>query len=192
MPRIFPTQITRMLLLLVALMVGGTLGYMQIEGWQLRSARFALGMMQPTQAKWAAFPRSGKNTRRTSMTMLMQAVKANDAARVQSLLEQGADVNELDANEDAPLVMAAYEGYTDIVRLLLAAGADVTAVDPGMKATALHAAAYAGRTDAARLLIAYGIDLNKQGPYNGYTALHDAIWQNHVEPPKSSSTLGQI
>ena len=118
------------------------------------------------------------------MTTLMQAVKANNVALVKNLIEQGADVNELDANEDAPLVMAAYEGYTEIVRLLLAAGADVAAVDPGMKATALHAAAYAGRTDAARLLIAYGIDLNKQGPYNGYTALHDAIWQNHVETAK--------
>ena len=40
MPRIFPTQITRMLLLLVALVVGGTLGYMLIEGWQLRDALF--------------------------------------------------------------------------------------------------------------------------------------------------------
>jgi ankyrin repeat protein len=54
-------------------------------------------------------------------------------------------------------------------------------VDPGMKATALHAAAYAGRTEAARLLIQYHIDINKQGPYNGYTALHDAIWQNNIE-----------
>jgi ankyrin repeat protein len=65
--------------------------------------------------------------------------------------------------------------------LLLEAGADVTAVDPGMRATALHAAAYAGRTEPARLLIAHGIDVNAQGPYNGYTALHDAIWQNNVE-----------
>ena len=118
------------------------------------------------------------------MTTLMQAVKTNNVALVKKMIEQGAEVNELDANDDAPLVMAAYEGYTDIVQLLLAAGADVAAVDPGMKATALHAAAYAGRTDAARLLITYGIDLNKQGPYNGYTALHDAIWQNHVATAK--------
>lgn len=67
--------------------------------------------------------------------------------------------------DDAPLVMAA----------------DVTAVDPGMQATALHAAAYAGRTDAAALLIQYGIDINKQGPKNGFTALHDAIWENNLD-----------
>ncbi len=77
--------------------------------------------------------------------------------------------------------MAAYLGHAEIVRLLLEAGADVTAVDPGMKATALHAAAYAGRTEAAKLLIQYGVEIDKQGPSNGYTALHDAIWQNHIE-----------
>lgn len=115
------------------------------------------------------------------MTALMKAVQKNDLAGVKALIAQGADVNELDTNGDAPLVMAAYKGHTEIVRALLDAGADVAAVDPGMKATALHAASYAGRTDAAALLIAYGIDINRQGPRNGYTALHDAIWQNNVE-----------
>jgi ankyrin repeat protein len=115
------------------------------------------------------------------MTALMKAVQSNDAAAVKKLIAQGANVNELDANQDAPLVMAAYQGRTEIVKLLLEAGADVAAVDPGMKATALHAAAYAGRTEAARLLVEYHIDIDKQGPYNGYTALHDAIWQNNIE-----------
>jgi ankyrin repeat protein len=115
------------------------------------------------------------------MTTLMKAVKANDSARVDQLIQQGVDVNQPDESRDVPLIMAAYLGHTEIVAALLAAGADVSAVDPGMKATALHAAAYAGRTDAARLLITHGIDIDKQGPYNGYTALHDAIWQNNVE-----------
>jgi ankyrin repeat protein len=116
-----------------------------------------------------------------TMTALMKAVQKNDAARVKTLIAEGANVDELDPNGDAPLVMAAYLGHADIVQMLLEAGADLTAVDPGMKATALHAAAYAGRTEAARLLIRYGIDIDKQGPKNGYTALHDAIWQNNVE-----------
>jgi ankyrin repeat protein len=111
----------------------------------------------------------------------MKAVQRNDVRGVQRLIADGVDVDELDAGGDAPLVMASYLGHTDIVRLLLEAGADVAAVDPGMKATALHAAAYAGRTEAARLLVAHGIDINRQGPKNGYTALHDAIWQGHVD-----------
>jgi uncharacterized protein len=115
------------------------------------------------------------------MTALMNAINKNSVSTVQQLIQNGVNVDELDSNGDAPLVIAAYKGYNEIVKLLLEAGADVRAVDPGMKATALHAAAYAGRTEAARLLIQYNIDINKQGPYNGYTALHDAIWQNNVE-----------
>jgi ankyrin repeat protein len=111
----------------------------------------------------------------------MQAVKANNAAQVRQLIASGVDVNAADAGGDIPLIMAAYLGHTEITRLLLEAGADVAAVDPGMKATALHAAAYAGRTEPARLLIQHGIAIDAQGPYNGYTALHDAIWQNNVE-----------
>lgn len=115
------------------------------------------------------------------MTALMNAVQKNDLATVKRLIEQGVNVSEPDANGDSPLIIAAYKGYTEIVRALLEAGADVGALDPGMKAAALHAAAYAGRAEAARLLIEYNIDIDKQGPYNGYTALHDAIWQNNID-----------
>jgi ankyrin repeat protein len=115
------------------------------------------------------------------MTALMNAVNRSDAAAVNKLIAQGVNVSEADSKGDSPLIMAAYQGDTEIVRLLLEAGADVGALDPGMKATALHAASYAGHAAPARLLIQYGIDIDKQGPYNGYTALHDAIWQNHVE-----------
>lgn len=124
------------------------------------------------------------------MTTLMKAVKANEIDRVRQLIQQGVDVDQPDGSQDVPLIMAAYLGHTEIVAVLLAAGADVTAVDPGMKATALHAAAYAGRTDAARLLIEHGIDVDKQGPYNGYTALHDAIWQNNVETAREIVEAG--
>jgi ankyrin repeat protein len=118
------------------------------------------------------------------MTALMKAVKHNDVAAVRQLIAHGTNVNEPDSGEDVPLIMAAYLGHTEVVGLLLAAGADVAAVDPSMKATALHAAAYAGRTEAAKLLIQYKIDIDKQGPFNGYTALHDAVWQNNIETAK--------
>ncbi len=115
------------------------------------------------------------------MTELMEAVKNNDVTQLQTLINSGSDVNHLEANGDHPLVMAAYLGHAEVIDLLLRAGADVGALDPTMKATALHAAAYAGRTEAARRLIEAGIEIDRQGPYNGYTALHDAIWQNNVE-----------
>ena len=115
------------------------------------------------------------------MTQLMKAVKSGDLPLVTNLIRQGVDVNQADTNGDSPMIMAAYEGHDEILKVLLEAGADVSALDPGMKATALHAAAYAGRTGAARLLIAHKVEINRQGPYNGYTALHDAIWQGHLD-----------
>jgi ankyrin repeat protein len=124
------------------------------------------------------------------MTALMNAVKNNDVALVRELIQQGVNVNELDANKDASLIIAAYKGYTEIVKLLLEAGADVSVVDPGMQATALHAAAYAGHAQAAKLLIEHNIDIDKQGPYNGYTALHDAVWQNNIETARALIEAG--
>jgi ankyrin repeat protein len=118
------------------------------------------------------------------MTTLLKAIHQQDVKKVAQLIEQGVDVNELDSGGDAPIVMAAYKGDPDIVLLLLQAGADLTAVDPGMKATALHAASYAGRTEAAKLLIQFGVAIDKQGPFNGYTALHDAIWQGNLQTAK--------
>jgi len=67
------------------------------------------------------------------MTALMNAVQKNDLATVKRLIEQGVNVSEPDANGDSPLIIAAYKGYTEIVRALLEAGADVGALDPGMK-----------------------------------------------------------
>ena len=115
------------------------------------------------------------------MTALMQAVKANRLDTVAHLLASGAPVNEADSGGDWPVIMAAYLGHTAVLEALLNAGADLSVLDPGMKATALHAAAYAGRSEAAQLLIAHGIAINQQGPYNGYTALHDAVWQNNLK-----------
>ena len=85
------------------------------------------------------------------MTALMQAVKANQVDTVAQLLASGANVNQADGGGDWPVIMAAYLGHTAVLELLLQAGADLGVLDPGMKATALHAAAYAGRTEAARL-----------------------------------------
>jgi ankyrin repeat protein len=111
----------------------------------------------------------------------MRAVKADDLGAVRTCLADGADVNQADASGDWPVIFAAYLGHTRILQALIDAGADLTVVDPGMKATALHAAAYAGHAEACRMLIDHGISLNQQGPSNGYTALHDAVWQANLE-----------
>ena len=116
------------------------------------------------------------------MSKLMSAVDDNDKATVEQLLKDGYSVNEADEkSKNWPVIIAAFKGSTTILELLLSANADLTVLDPGMHATALHAAAYAGRSKEAEMLIKHGISIDQKGPFNGYTALHDAVSQGHID-----------
>lgn len=119
---------------------------------------------------------------------LMAATVAGDAERVKALLAKGAAVDErspvVGGFNDAhtPLLVAAREGHTEIVRLLIAAGADVNAVEPTFGAVSLHKATYNGHAEIVRLLAACpGVHLDHRGPSNGYTPIHDALWHGYGE-----------
>lgn len=114
---------------------------------------------------------------------LMAAVIDGDLEKVDCLLKEGAEVDErypvLDGFNDrhTPLLVAAREGHTEIVRLLLKHGADVNAVEDTFGAVPLHKSTYNGHEEPTRLLASQpGIDLDFQGASNGYTPLHDALW----------------
>jgi ankyrin repeat protein len=122
---------------------------------------------------------------------LMQAVLSNDLAKVKSLIAEGVDVDELsprvgEGNDgQTPLLVACFNGYTQIVRELLDAGANPRIVDYIMKATPAHKAAFSGHPEAVKLLLEQGlVEIDAQGSYNGYTALHDAVWHGHIETVK--------
>lgn len=119
---------------------------------------------------------------------LMAATVAGDTATATRLVADGAKVDErapiVNGFNDAhtPLLVAARDGHTDIVRMLLDAGADVNAVEPTFGAVPLHKAVYNGHAESTRMLAARpGVDLDLQGATNGYTPLHDAIWHGFAE-----------
>ena len=119
---------------------------------------------------------------------LMTAIQAGDVATVRALIAQGVDVNEkspvvANGNDgQTPLLVACFLGHTEIVKLLLAAGANPRINDYLLKATPIHKAAYAGRPEALLALRSNaGGEINAQGPYNGYTAMHDAVWHGHPD-----------
>ncbi|MGC0313077.1 ankyrin repeat domain-containing protein [Kitasatospora acidiphila] len=119
---------------------------------------------------------------------LMAAVTADDAAKVAELLTAGARTDEvfprLNGFNDGhqPLHVAARDGHTGIVRQLLAAGADVNAVEPCFGAVPLHKAVYNGHAEITTLLVnADGINLDFQGATNGYSPLHDALWHGYED-----------
>ena len=80
-----------------------------------------------------------------------------DVARV--LIENGADVNEIEYEERTAMHFAAHVGDLNMAKLLIQNGADVNAVTRD-KWTALHYAAHKGHVDVVKLLIQNGADVN--------------------------------
>ncbi len=122
---------------------------------------------------------------------LMQAILQNDLVEVKRLIAAGADVNEkspvvASGNDgQTPLLVACFNGFTEIVRELLNAGANPRIVDYLLKATPGHKAAFSGHPGPLKLLLEHGqLEVNAQGAYNGYTALHDTIWHGQLEAAK--------
>lgn len=83
----------------------------------------------------------------------MKAVRSQDVAKTEKLLEEGADVNA--GGDLKPLHFAAEHGPTDIVILLLAHGANPNSRTK-YKVTPLHYAAQGGNIVIAKLLIKFG------------------------------------
>ena len=83
-------------------------------------------------------------------TIVEESSKGN-LEGVRALLDNGADINTLDASHDTALTWAAYSGHTEIVRLLIERGADITIPNSG-GATPLQLAKGYNRAEAAKLL----------------------------------------
>jgi ankyrin repeat protein len=81
------------------------------------------------------------------------------------------------------IILAAYKGDVDMVRVLLAAKPDPDVRDD-FGATALHEAIFSCNLEIIRLLLDYGFDVNAVVPLNGYTPLHYAVWLNRPEAVK--------
>lgn len=75
------------------------------------------------------------------------------------------DVDCVNSSALTALVLAAKEGYTDCVKLLLEAGAKVDGVGQGNNSlTPIWMATYAGNVECVRLLIQAGANLNTKYP----------------------------
>jgi ankyrin repeat protein len=111
---------------------------------------------------------------------LLAAIDDNDLPAADGLIRSGADVNRRGPLPRTALMVAAGRGSTQMVGKLLAAGADVHAVDSTMGASALHFAAQAGVVDIAQLLLDAGAFINLQSATVGLTPLITAIWAKQV------------
>ncbi|MFE6645795.1 ankyrin repeat domain-containing protein [Nocardioides sp. NPDC057772] len=104
---------------------------------------------------------------------LIKAAWDNDVARARQLIEDGADVNHQDDTQQSAYLIAASEGYVDLLDLTLRNGADINAKD-SYDGTALIRAAERGHADIVGRLVQAGIDLDHVNEL-GWTALHEAV-----------------
>lgn len=95
---------------------------------------------------------------------LFEAVKENNLVRVQALIDAGTDVNAYDNQYASPLYYAISESHTEIVRLLLGAGADphrgIIPEGPGFSwgSDALSLALSIGSSELVDVLLKSGAD----------------------------------
>ena len=95
--------------------------------------------------------KSGRSKTAHGAAALFTAILKGRIAVVQSLLNQGVNVNVRTVSGKTPLMAAAYKGYSDIVQMLLDNGADVKSTD-GRGDTAEKIAERGGYTRIVELL----------------------------------------
>lgn len=94
-----------------------------------------------------------QNSKQELNDQFWEAVRKGDLAAVTALLDKGADVNARFRYGATALFKAAERGHTEIVKLLLARGADVTVKDTFYGATAMTWALDSGHVETVRALL---------------------------------------
>lgn len=112
-------------------------------------------------------------------TRLSRAAESGDKEIVQMLLATGeVDINGRDGeHKETPLIWAAKNGHTAIVKLLLDAGADVNVKEQELGETALTLAIENGHETIVQALLDRGADVH-QRDFSGHTPLFTTTWQN--------------
>ena len=94
------------------------------------------------------------------------------------IVERSQNVNARGFNEETPLSVASRRGYSEVARVLLEQGADMTILDGG-NWSPLEWSSEEGHVEVLRVLLDNHADVNSSDRYN-WTALHLASRSGHV------------
>ncbi|MEV5965774.1 ankyrin repeat domain-containing protein [Kribbella sp. NPDC051952] len=104
---------------------------------------------------------------------LIAAAWKNDVAEAGRLITAGADVNAVDDTVQSAFLIAASEGYVELLDLTLQHGADIRSLD-SYRGTALIRAAERGHAAVVGRLLQAGVTVDHVNRL-GWTALHEAV-----------------
>ena len=110
---------------------------------------------------------------------LLSVAWDQDAAQVQDLLLQGADVNAVDKDGKTPVMWAATAGSPEVMAVLLTFNGNVNAKANDLS-TALHIAALGGHSEIVQMLLEKDALVHALDE-DGVTPLMDAAKGGHVE-----------
>ncbi len=111
---------------------------------------------------------------------LRRACGKGDMKTIKFILNKPIDINNKSLDRGfTPLIIAAYNGYTEAVQYLLDHGAKVDNVDDSGSTALLYASLY-GKTEVVKLLLNKGVNVNIR-VYNEYTPLYYAEIKNYTE-----------
>lgn len=111
-------------------------------------------------------------------TTFTTQLEASNVARAREWLAAGLDPDFLGARIGSGLMIGAWEGNFELMRLFLASGADINRKNANGE-TALVLAAWKGRLDAVKWLLERGARINSEP--RQWSALHYAVFAGHKE-----------
>lgn len=118
-------------------------------------------------------------TDESGRTPILVAADNGQAALVELLIRNNANLDRMDDAGSSAVLLAAERGHAEVVRALIKAGANVEQLDASGQ-SALHLAAWNGADEVVSELLSFSdlLDLKTQ---TGYTALHAAAWNGHAQ-----------
>jgi ankyrin repeat protein len=135
--------------------------------------------------------------REDGYTALHGAALSGNVALAQLLLDRGADPNAVyeitnpTYDLQTPATMAAWLGHTEVLRRLLAKGADVNSQGGSFERTALLYAATTGNEESVNVLLARGVNVNARD-WAGHTPLYWARRRGETPVVKRLEQAGAV